>query len=319
MSAKNIVDLRGAKTKGAAAPKPHPVQVRPVSVPTRADIRRASPTRARRRKKRLILATITVVLIGAIAFAISYVSYLPRFSIATIDVVGTQTVPADFVKTYVESELFTAHHPYLSPYNIFLYHRVGLQNEIVGYFPRIKSAAISRDSLLSTHLTVTITEREPFARWCNTLSDCFEMDPSGYIFAQAPESTSTVAYTTNYVFFGAVSTSSSPITQTFVGAHVPGIVALLKSLETAGFKPTGATVIGGQDFTVHLVDGFDIKASFGEDSSGLVSNLKLILNSDSLNGKESDLEYVDLRFGDRVYYKLSGEASSDTASSTPAH
>lgn len=316
MTAKNIIDLRGAKPKGPA-PKPRAVLSRPVSVPTRADIRRASPTRARRRRIRLIFLGLFVVLVGAITYAVSYVSYLPRYSIATIDVTGTATVPAGMVQLYVQSQLFTGQHPYLSPYNIFLYHRVGLQNEIVGYFPRIKSATISRDSLFSTRLDVAIVERDAFAKWCLDSTNCFEMDSGGYIFAQAPEATTTVFYTTNYAFMGAVSTSSNPIGQTFVGAHVPGIVALLHALESAGFKPTGATVTGGQDFTVHLSDGFDMKASFGEDSTTLVNNLKLILSSDALTGKESQLQYVDLRFGDRVYYKLTGDATS-TSSSTPA-
>jgi hypothetical protein len=34
--------------------------------------------------------------------------------------------------------------------------------------------------------------------------------------------------------------------------------------------------------------------------------LQLVLSSDALTGKESELQYVDLRFGDRVYYKLQG-------------
>jgi hypothetical protein len=35
--------------------------------------------------------------------------------------------------------------------------------------------------------------------------------------------------------------------------------------------------------------------------------LELVLSSDALQGKEGQLEYIDLRFGDRVYYKLRGQ------------
>ena len=45
---------------------------------------------------------------------------------------------------------------------------------------------------------------------------------------------------------------------------------------------------------------------FGEDPTILVKNLTLILDSDALRGKENLLEYIDLRFGNRMYYKFSG-------------
>jgi len=38
-----------------------------------------------------------------------------------------------------------------------------------------------------------------------------------------------------------------------------------------------------------------------------VKNLELVLSSDVLKGKTDALEYVDLRFGNRVYYKLKGQ------------
>ena len=42
----------------------------------------------------------------------------------------------------------------------------------------------------------------------------------------------------------------------------------------------------------------------------MVRNLQLVLSSNPLNGKASDLQYIDLRFGNRVYYKLKGEAEA---------
>jgi hypothetical protein len=58
---------------------------------------------------------------------------------------------------------------------------------------------------------------------------------------------------------------------------------------------------------VHFTDGFDLKVSFGADPATLVRNLRLVLASEALEGKEADIEYVDLRFGDRVFYKLKGK------------
>ena len=324
MSAKNIVDLRGGKPrKVVSSNRPRPVSSRPAPLPSkeelRLDARRASPLRARRQKLRVVAILFFVALLGALIYGVSYISYLPRYTISAIDVTGATTVPAPMVSEYVQSQLFTGAHPFLSSANIFLYHRVGLQNEIVGYFPRIKSATITRDSLFSTTLHVAIVERESYARWCTDVinsTDCYQMDSDGYIFAQSPEATSTVTYTTSYIFGGAISTSTSPITQSFESAHISGIVALLKKLTDAGYRPTGATVTNDQDFVVNLADGFAIKASFGEDSSTVVHNLQLVLGSTVLANKKDTIEYVDLRFGDRVYYKLKGEIEATSSTST---
>jgi hypothetical protein len=285
--------------------------------------------------------------------------------VSAVAVEGNSSVPAKLIYDYIQTQLYTGIHPFLSKDNIFLYNPGALEREIVGFFPRIASATVSRSSLLATAVTVTVQERQPFALWCadETGTQCYEMDNTGFIFAQAPTPiASTVTETTNasstintvfaftatsttsasstpaatsaqavkeYVFKGGVGTSTqlsgsstsptvaarkSPIGQMFVGAHMPGIIALLQMLGQAGFTATGATVENGQDFWVPLTQGFYIKASFGEDPESIVNNLQLVLSSDALAGKEDQLEYVDLRFGDRVYYKLQGSAETQTPS-----
>lgn len=348
MSSKNVIDLRNRKPQHPEQPalfSPSP-RKNSSSGPERSG-KRVSPIRARRRRTRIIIALIILILIGAIAYGISWVSYLPRYSVESVSIVGAQEVPSSDIYAYVESLLHTGGHPYLSKDNIFLYNPGAIEREVVGYFPRIASVSVSRASLFSTAVTVTVTERQPYAVWCTdaTQADCYQMDNTGFIFAQAPgqvvstvvatDSTSSPQAATStpvvpspqaqYVFQGGIATSTtatsssaiisiSPIGQIFAGSHMPGIVALLELLGQAGFNPTGAIVQDDQDFWVPLSQGFYIKASFGEDPQDLVSNLQLVLSSSALQGKQSELEYVDLRFGDRVYYKLQGQDETQTQS-----
>ncbi len=102
----------------------------------------------------------------------------------------------------------------------------------------------------------------------------------------------------------------NPIGETFAGAHVAGMYALLQLLESDGFGPTGATVESANSFDVPLQQGFYIKVAFGEDPQQLVQDLQLVLASSALSGEQSQLEYIDLRFGDRVYYKLQDQNES---------
>ena len=374
MSSKNVIDLRKGVQK-TPAPKEELRLIPERQAPRLQSQRsaRVSPVRARRRRTRLIIAGVIIVLLALATYGVSWASYLPRYSVDTVTIVGANQVPSADIYNYVESLLHTGAHPFLSKDNIFLYNPKAIQREIVGYFPRIASATISRASLFSTAITVTVVERQPFALWCtdDTETNCYQMDQTGFIFAQASapvisiptvdassSATSTVDSTTvsiapeqsqQYIFEGGLgagtSTSASsstptsvdssqatssdtsiqastesfispsdPIGYTFVGAHIGGIIALLQLLGQAGFTPTGATVENDQDFWVPLTEGFYIKASFGEDPGAIVSNLQLVLSSDALAGKESQLQYVDLRFGDRVYYKLLGANETQTSS-----
>lgn len=108
---------------------------------------------------------------------------------------------------------------------------------------------------------------------------------------------------------------ANPIGRAFAPGHLPGILAFLDQLSRIGLIPLGVAVDdNGSDFVVPLTQGFAVKASFGQDKNMLVRNLQLILSADALQGKQSDIQYIDLRFGDRAYYKL----KSSGAVSTPA-
>ncbi len=280
--------------------------------------KRKAPLRSRRRKLRAFMALVILVLLAGAAYGMSWLSYQPQFSIQSISVVGASAVPPAMIEDYAQTILDNGSYHFLSRDNIFIYPRTVLQNDIVGYFPRIASASVSRASFLSTALTIAVQERQQLALWCTDGDlQCYSMDKGGFIFAQAPATSPTS--TTQYIFHGGISTSTIPIGQSFVPAHLPGLIVLLQLLGQAGFIPQGATVVSDQDFSIPLTEGFFIKASFGEDAGTLTNNLQLVLSSDALSGKQNQLQYVDLRFGDRVYYKLNGQPETSASSTSPMH
>ena len=255
--------------------------------------------------------------VGAVVWGVGYASYLSRFTVQSINVTGTHSVAPELVRNYAWTILDDGSRHYLSRTNIFLYPRTVLERAIVGYFPRIASASVSRPSYLSNELDIEVREREAFALWCREVSVCYDMDEGGFIFSEHA-ATSSVRANGLYVFRGGVSASTTsemttpvnPVGSSFATAHLPGLVVLLRLLGQAGFTPLGATLESGQDFSIPLAEGFTLKASFGSDAGTLTRNLDLVLSSDALQGKKSELEYVDLRFGNRVYYKLKGEAQT---------
>jgi cell division septal protein FtsQ len=300
-----IIDLRPRKggRKPPAGQRPLFSQ-RPALPP-----RRPLPLRARRRRARLGLISAILAAVALFLYGVHWVSYLPALNIQQVTVTGAEQISPQLIADYTQTVLQNGSFHFLSRSNILLYPRAVIERDIVADFPRVASAKVSRDSLFGNVLNVAITERKPYALWCDDKAQCYDMDDGGFVFAP-----SAAHSPSGYTFQGGLATSSAPVGQRFEQARLPNLVTLLTELGQAGFSPQGAIVQNDTDFEVPLEQGFAVKATFGESPDVVVKNLQLVLRSDPLQGKSAQLEYIDLRFGDRVYYKLKGETQ---ATSTP--
>lgn len=249
------------------------------------------------------------MLVGLSIYGVHWASYLPRLTVQSIEVRGTEQIDPSLIRSYVGSVIDDGSYHFLSRANIFLYPKEIAEAGIVGSFPRVSAATITRDGLFGQDITVTVSERSSYARWCASLDEanCYAMDELGYIFTTAASS-SDPRFEQPYLFTGGVDATSTVIGQTFAPGHVPGIMALLKLLvQNADLTPVSVTVEDDQDFSVMFAQGFFLKASYGSDAYALARNIQLVLGSNTLKERQADLEYIDLRFGNRVYYKLKGQ------------
>jgi len=275
------------------------------------------PLRVRRRRTRLLWAVALLALVSALGLLLHWVSYLPFVSISEINVDGAYKVSPEEVRATVRAHLASTSGTYLSRSNIFLYDQGAIADAIVDALPRIKSVDIRRKSLLSRTLLVSVSERTPVARWCAVRhggttepergeETCYQMDETGFLFADTSASPRS-SYGTPYVFYGGIATTSASrdyIGETFMPEDFPDMLAVLQAIQRSGSTPTALVVENEQDYRVELAAGYFLRLSFGQDAETLVRNLTLLLASETLSGKESRLEYIDLRFGNRAYYKF---------------
>lgn len=298
-----IIDLRKGRP-------PVPNRARPLPLPKQGGApRRQSPLRTRRRRVRLAVVAASLLLLALATYLVHFVSYIEPLTVERIRVVGTERIDPPVVETYVDSQLSDGSFHYLSRRNIFLYPRQVIEEGIVASFPRVKSAALSRDALFSRQLDVTIEEREPYALWCKDEAECYAMDESGYIFASAATTTHG-EFRTAYVFYGDI--TDAPIGQRFISAQLPAVLALLRIMQQqTNLIPNSVSVLPERDFTITLEQGFYVKAAFGQEPATIARNLELVLSSEALRDRIADIEYIDLRFGNRVYYKMKGEEQAN--------
>lgn len=286
-----VIDLRGKRSAPRAAQ---------VSIPFFE--KKRSPLKVRRRRTRILTAVLATALIGGGVWGLHYASYRPEVTLQSIQVVGAKDISPEEVHTIADSSLTSDSFSYISPRNMFFFSKDAITSAIRNAFPRVASVSVSRDSLLAQTATVTIKERVPYGVWC--AADCFFLDENGYIFDELA-STSPQRASVKYRFEGALSnTEATPLGQTFLPNYFASIRTLIQELERASFYVQGVRVEDEYDFRVLLDRGYALRASFGAKPEDLVKNLELILASDALRGREGEILYVDLRFGNRVYYKF---------------
>lgn len=281
---------------------PTRIRRRPVSGQLPLSLRPKERLAQRRRRARIRTVFISLLFLAGATWGVGALSYHDRFAIRDIDIIGAAALSEKTVRAAFETGLYDGAYHFLSRDNIFLYPEKEVSLELQKELPRIKSVNVSRDSLLAQAITVSIEERSPTHRWClsaQTGSErCYLMDETGLIFA-FDDGTEVL-----YTFRGGLAPDKSPIGQQFLRGELPDVLELFTLLNEIGFTPDGATVENETDFTVSLERGFSLKVSFKSESRDVVKNLQLILISDTLQGNEDKLDYVDLRFGNRVYYQM---------------
>lgn len=311
-----VVDLRSGKSAPEEMPELPRKREREADRERRRERprERRSALKERKRRFRAVITAAASVCALLTAYAVHVASYMPQFTFQHVTVTGTATMDAALMQQFVEGELQNESHGFISGRNIFIYAFRPLERSIMAHNPIVKNARVSRDTSLGNGIIVDIEERNPYARWCTEGGSCYKMDDTGLVFAKLGV-TPTSSLASPYIFSGKLSTTTppslaeEPLGDTFAGVHFVGITNLLRGLGQSGHIAYGASLQNEQDFFIPLEDGFYIKASYGENPDTLVKNLNLVLSSDALKDKKADLEYVDLRFGNKVYYKLKGQVA----------
>jgi cell division septal protein FtsQ len=250
----------------------------------------------RRRRARFIGAALAcLAAIGAV-FGGSLLSYHERFAINDLNVVGAQALSAAAVESAFGERVDDGVRHFFSRTNIFLYPYSEIQQALLLQFPLLQAVSFTRESMLSQALTITVYEREPKYLWCS--HTCYFMDANGFVFALAANPTGFLT------FRGGLDATKEPVGQTFMRGRLEQLVDFVEGLKNSGLAVASASIDNETDISINLTDGYYIKTTFGSSAEQLARNLALAISTEALAGKLLSVEYIDLRFGNRVYYRL---------------
>ncbi|MES2437149.1 MAG: hypothetical protein V4519_03980 [Patescibacteria group bacterium] len=261
------------------------------------------------RKRRIFYAKIFGIAAAIIIFiaGASLISKLNALAIKVIAVEGNAAVDVDGLKAIAQENLAGSYAYLFSKSNKLLYDKDSIKAQILENNTRVESVEVStkRDTL-----TISIKERAPAYTWCTGMPQdtgskvCYFLDSNGYIFAESPIFSGNVFF----AFYGLIPADKA-IGATFLDSQeFKDIDKLITFLNSHSAKPYALVAKDNGIFEIYFEESG--KLLFKQDQSVdlLIANLDVIVkNTPIFTTLSSKLEYIDMRFGNKVYYKISGD------------
>jgi len=258
---------------------------------------------------------ITLSLIVFILFAAGIVSffYIPQFRIREITLKGFTSLNQEDLNAEI-LQVLDKKYFYILPYdNIFLLPKEEISARLQSRFSRVKNVALSRD--FPQGITVEIRERKLQGLWCPALEDgslapandpqespqlCFYIDEDGIIFEKAP------------IFSGAIFLKflDERGNALRLGEPILPIDEFRKLIQfhqllNQNLNISITEVILKKDgiYELYTNDHWYIILNEQNDAKITAENLSLALGF-QIKKRASSLKYIDLRFGNKIFYKF---------------
>jgi hypothetical protein len=261
----------------------------------------------RRREKLKSLAESLAIIFSGTVFVLAGIVYLARLdevTVLNISVEGEKLIEATDV-TKVAREVLSGSYVFLPRRNIFIYPKKELIASLAYSFPRIKKVDVKRVDFNT--LKIFILERDPDALWCKgepkDLKDCFYVDEDGFIYAEAPFFSGDVFFR----YYGGDINSSNPLRNYLVTSDwISELKNFNNYLEDLKIKARGAH-LKEDYYEILLANDSRLFLKYEDSLEESFSRLQSLLRGSEYSFVDSEgptFRYVDLRFGERVYYKF---------------
>jgi len=266
----------------------------------------------------VFLAIFVIVLIG-----LSFLSRWPKINIRDVAISGNKVTDTKKIEEAVREEI-SGHYLWFFPKTNFLFYpKSEIKNRLASDFKRLRDLEVG--IVGDNTLGVTMGERVGSYTWCgddlpsvsasSEDSGCYFMDETGYVFDEAPYFSRNVYFR----FFGKLDgEGESKAGSYFAPSTFKELIGLKKSLETMKLKPSFVVVKEDGDVEMYLVSNSSFSNSqkiifrIDSDFQKIAENLQVALDTEPLKSdfknKYSSLLYIDLRFGNKVYYKFANSS-----------
>jgi cell division septal protein FtsQ len=263
-----------------------------------------------KRKRRILYAKIWLSVAAFLLFVggLAWLSRLHVLAIDSVVVKGNSAVSESDINEIVQAHIRGAYAFLIPRSNRLLYPKEAIAASVLHSLKRVEAVDLNVDG---NDLVVTLSERKPSYVWCaghpetSGTKDCYFLDESGLIFSSAPQFSGNA-----YVAFYGIVKDENPIGSMYLARDVfKDFDRLIEFLNSKDAHPYALVASEDGLYELYLERGGKLLFKSGQDMAVLISNVELIMKNTELFSKKnaSKLQYIDFRFGNKVYYKLSGD------------
>lgn len=268
-------------------------------------IRVESKLRVRRRKRRLVYVALGF---GALIIFIAILcglSWLPFLRIKAVTVDGEKTVMREHIERVAYNNIKDGYFHIFAKSNVFLYPRRAIEHDLMQQYPTLSTVKVKAATF--TSLAITVTERSPAALWCGTsvassTGGCYLVDKDGVVYAPA------VVYSDDVYqrYFGGV---TGALPWQYLPAEVFRSLSVFLATVAQKQNLVLNTIYINEVGDVHatFTNGFTLIFASNANAGDILQRFTLALSADVFRSHGlADFDYLDLRFGNKLYYKLRG-------------
>ena len=253
----------------------------------------ARQERRRKAKKLLLFLVGALCLAGGALYALSR----PALRIQRVELAGATRIPEESLRALLAEQLSGAYFGVIPRAHILFYPRAAIRESLLLRFPSLSRVSLSLKNLAA--LQVSVREREPAALWCVAEHVCFFIDRTGFAFEEAGAEREGRYYRLERV------ATTSPIGRAVIESkRLADLFAFLKELERLSLEPRRVVFEEAHEMRVALSNGVQLLLKEGAYAKALDS-MQVLLRDEALPKTENELSvyYIDLRYGNKVYFK----------------
>ncbi len=286
---------------------------------TRLASRQSKKFIERRKIRGIIIGALIIVSVVSGVYSASQLTYVNFLTIDKFDVVGADPDIAVKIEALAAESIQGQILGLFSKSNSFLYPAKSLTSAVLDSSPKIQSVSIYRKDLRT--LAIVINEKQAVATVCPGLPDfsdngfladssikCYEADVTGYIFDQL----STTSNDRNLYFVQDLADASSTSlvgTMAATSSEFVGLQGFYNGARRAGLRIQAILVKDLGEYEMYVWNQAGDQSSDSQTTVVYFNSLRSL--EDQLanlisfwNSAKGPFEYIDVRYGSNVFYRL---------------
>lgn len=227
----------------------------------------------------------------------TYLSTLPIFQIEQYEINGNYAVEKSEIESRLNNALSGFYFYFIPRKNYFLVMTGSIQKNLFDAFPRIEEVSVKKKPFSS--LSIQIKEREPWAVYCS--QKCFFIDKSGFAYEESFINSGNliklIKGDDDNISIGKYAINNETIN---IFSNVENKINLLGLGSVTEY---GLSSKLPEELKIKTGGGFYLLFNSTDNWDKIFTVLETVL-SEEIKEKRTNLDYIDLRFGNKVFYKF---------------